>query len=75
MGPVKLRVSHADYKMESIFRVFFFKDDMVLQCTKKDAEHTLLHIRSASRVGYSDLGVNTRRVKRFLKKLQQNNAT
>jgi len=70
MGAEKLS-STENYKLESVFKVFFFRDDLVLQCTKRDSVSTYLHIRSASRVGYSDLGVNTRRVKRFLRKLQQ----
>jgi len=71
MGAVKLS-SNKNYQLESVFRVFFFKDDLNLQCTKRDSESTYLHIRSASRVGYSDLGVNRRRVKHFLRKLQRN---
>ena len=31
-----------------------------------DPDASVLHIRSASRVGYSDLGVNARRVERFV---------
>lgn len=70
MGAIKLKTDN-DYKINSVFRVFFFKDDLVLQCTKRNPESTYLHIRSASRVGYSDLGVNRRRVNHFLRKLQR----
>ena len=35
-------------------------------------EGTALHIRSASRKGYSDFGVNRRRVKRFFAELEPN---
>ena len=40
-------------------RVFGFTDDLELQV---DAEAGVIHVRSASRVGYSDLGVNRKRV-------------
>jgi len=71
MGAIKLS-SDKNYKLQSVFKVLFFRDDFALQCTKRDSESTYLHIRSASRVGYSDLGVNRRRVKKFLKNLQLN---
>lgn len=48
-------------------RVFRFVDDFELRL---DPEHDLVHIRSASRVGYSDLGVNRKRVERFKAALQ-----
>jgi uncharacterized protein (DUF1499 family) len=40
-------------------RVFRFVDDVELLV---DPERRLVHVRSASRVGYSDLGANRRRV-------------
>ena len=40
-------------------RIFRFVDDLELQV---DAEAGLIRVRSASRVGYSDMGVNRRRV-------------
>lgn len=40
-------------------RIFRFVDD--LEC-RLDARAGVIHLRSASRVGYSDLGVNRRRV-------------
>lgn len=53
--------------MAAIFKssVFRFIDDFEVRI---DMGKRLLHIRSASRTGYSDLGVNRRRVKRFKKK-------
>ena len=47
-----------------IFRtpVFRFIDDVEFFA---DEEARLLHFRSASRVGYSDLGVNRRRMKKL----------
>jgi len=43
-------------------RLFRFVDDFTLRV---DSSARLLHIRSASRVGYGDFGVNRRRVERF----------
>ena len=40
-------------------RIFRFIDDMEL---RMDKENQLIHIRSGSRVGYSDMGANRRRV-------------
>jgi uncharacterized protein (DUF1499 family) len=43
-------------------RILRFVDDMEFVF---DREHTLIHVRSASRVGYSDLGVNRKRVEKI----------
>lgn len=48
-------------------RFFRFVDDLEL---RYDAESKLLHIRSASRVGHSDLGVNAKRVEAIRQHLQ-----
>jgi uncharacterized protein (DUF1499 family) len=48
-----------------VIPVFRFRDDVHIAFTEGD-QNTHLHIRSASRVGKSDLGVNRRRVKKFL---------
>lgn len=47
--------------------IFRFVDDFEIRNDKKS--HTL-HVRSASRSGYSDFGVNKRRVEAFLKQLK-----
>ncbi len=45
-------------------RVFRFVDDLEFLL---DAGQQLIHVRSAARTGYSDLGVNRRRVERIRK--------
>lgn len=70
MGPESLTAKPEQWKLETVFRLFLFRDDMVLQVTEKDSISSYLHIRSASRVGESDLGVNRRRVRTFLDKLE-----
>lgn len=71
LRPVDLNTTKENYRIDSIFRVFFFYDDMEIQLTPKDTASSYIHIRSASRIGFSDLGVNTRRVKKFLKRLDR----
>jgi len=73
IDPENINLSRDQWKIDSVFRVFFFRDDMVLQLTEdRDAPgSSYLHIRSASREGYSDLGVNTRRVRAFLNELER----
>lgn len=44
-----------------------FRDDLELQV---DPEARVVHVRSASRVGRSDLGVNRRRVERLRQRMQ-----
>ena len=43
-------------------RVFRFIDDMELRL---DEENDVIHVRSSSRVGYSDMGANRRRVEQL----------
>ena len=66
LGPVSVdttanaRVAHAVYRV-----ALMFKDDVNVAVMPRDDGGSTLHIRSASRVGYSDLGVNKRRVESF----------
>jgi uncharacterized protein (DUF1499 family) len=48
--------------------VFRYVDDVELRL---DESQGLIHIRSASRVGHSDFGVNRKRVKRIMRTLQR----
>jgi uncharacterized protein (DUF1499 family) len=49
-------------------RLFGWADDLELRI---DTEAGVVHVRSASRVGYSDLGVNRRRVERLRAALRE----
>lgn len=52
--------SQADYVHAVVSsRLLRFRDDVEIWI---DAEGRLVHFRSASRIGYSDLGVNRRRI-------------
>mgnify|MGYP006281097867 CR=1 FL=1 len=53
--------------IDAVFRIPFFgwKDDVNIRLETAGSGETLIHIRSASRVGYSDLGVNRMRIKKL----------
>ena len=51
-------------------RIFRFVDDLVCRL---DRENGLIHIRSASRIGYSDFGVNRKRVEMIRTRMEQTN--
>jgi uncharacterized protein (DUF1499 family) len=42
--------------------LFGFVDDVEFLLSEQDTENTTIHVRSASRLGYSDFGVNRKRV-------------
>lgn len=48
--------------------LFRFKDDLEL---RMDTSRGAIHVRSASRVGYSDFGLNRRRVRRLRRLFEQ----
>jgi uncharacterized protein (DUF1499 family) len=52
-------------------RVFRFVDDLECRLASEDG---VIHVRSASRVGYSDLGVNRRRVEHLRKRFKNEKA-
>ncbi len=64
-----LSVTPETRRIDAVFTVFLFKDDLAL-AVEPHKEGAALHIRSASRVGYSDFGVNRRRVERFFRALK-----
>jgi uncharacterized protein (DUF1499 family) len=49
---------------------FGFKDDVVIRFTETE-EGTRVDMRSKSRIGRSDIGVNAKRIERFLKDLER----
>jgi uncharacterized protein (DUF1499 family) len=77
MGPVELTLEPEAARLHAVFRVaLVFKDDVSVAVTTDDGggggaapDRATLHVRSASRLGYSDLGVNRRRVDRFFERL------
>lgn len=55
-------------RAEFISRLFRFVDDVEFYFPETRAGKTLIHIRSASRIGYSDLGVNRKRIEHIRSK-------
>jgi uncharacterized protein (DUF1499 family) len=58
---------NSDIHAESRSMIFRFVDDLMLHLNPSNG---LIHVRSASRTGYSDFGVNRRRVESLRKKLR-----
>jgi uncharacterized protein (DUF1499 family) len=63
----------AEGRIEAVDRTFWFgfRDDVVIRITEAEDGRTRLDVRSASRVGRSDLGTNARRIRDFLTRLQE----
>ena len=58
-----------DYiRVEFTSALFRFVDDVEFYFPQEKADETVIHIRSASRVGSSDLGVNRKRMERIRSK-------
>ena len=74
MGPVEMNVQPSDRSVHTVFRVaLLFKDDVdvIIEPHGAANDQSALHIRSASRVGGYDFGVNGRRVDRFFHRLEK----
>lgn len=65
LGPTASSADTDARRAHAVYRVaLVFKDDVNVAVEPHDGG-SVVHVRSASRVGYSDLGVNARRVERF----------
>lgn len=66
----RVDVVESDYiHAEFVSRIFRFVDDVELYFPSRDGGEIVVHIRSASRVGRSDLGVNRKRVEAIRSRL------
>jgi uncharacterized protein (DUF1499 family) len=71
LSPVQLRPQPDSMRASAVYRVaLVFKDDVQI-AVDPQAPGSVLHVRSASRVGESDLGVNRRRVERLLRHIEE----
>lgn len=71
LGPTSLELSPDSMRASAVYRVaLVFKDDVDV-AVDTTARGSRLHVRSASRVGHSDLGVNARRVDRLLRAIDE----
>jgi uncharacterized protein (DUF1499 family) len=63
---VKIVVVENNYiRAEFTSRFFRFVDDLELYFPATGLDEVVIHVRSASRIGYSDFGVNRKRVERI----------
>ena len=65
---MKIHEQDTQIHAEARSRVFGFVDDMDIVI---DTEQRVIHVRSASRSGHYDFGVNRRRVEKLREQLQQ----
>jgi uncharacterized protein (DUF1499 family) len=74
MFPHKIVCDSQSLQIDSVFRipVFGFMDDVTILAEPAGDDKSVLHIKSASRIGRGDFGVNRRRVRRILKRIDDN---
>lgn len=71
LGPAHLQTAPDSMRASAVYRVaWIFKDDVDIAVESR-SDGSLLHVRSASRVGHNDLGVNRRRVQRILTSVEE----
>ena len=61
-----LRVTPTELGLTAVFRSGPFRDDVAIAVTPGADGGSVLHVRSAARVGESDLGVNRRRARQLV---------
>ncbi|MFU8813257.1 MAG: DUF1499 domain-containing protein [Balneolaceae bacterium] len=66
-------INRSDGRIEATEKLawFGFKDDVVLRFTETEAGETRVDMRSKSRIGRSDIGVNADRIRSFLADLEK----
>ena len=68
---VKILINRETYiRAEFSSSVFRFVDDVEFYFPQTGGDKTIIHVRSASRIGYSDLGVNRKRIERIRTRFQ-----
>lgn len=71
LGPAHLQTAPDSMRASAVYRVaWIFKDDVDVAVESR-SDGSMLHLRSASRVGHSDLGVNRRRAHRILSAVKE----
>jgi uncharacterized protein (DUF1499 family) len=67
---VKIITSTENYvRAEFTSLIFRFVDDVEFYIPDQAPETSVMHVRSASRVGYSDFGVNRKRIEKIRRQL------
>ncbi len=73
MNAETITPNQADKRIDAIFRipVFGYRDDVAISI-KAEGNSSKVYIRSASREGYWDIGVNSIRVNRLIRNVKNN---
>ena len=72
----KIIVAEDHYiRVEFISKVFRFIDDLKFYFPNTKSKEMTIHVRSASRVGHSDFGVNRKRIEQIRSKFKEINKT
>jgi uncharacterized protein (DUF1499 family) len=66
-----LRVTPTELGATAVFKAGPFRDDVAVAVTPEGEGRSTLHVRSASRVGESDLGLNRLRARRIAAEVEQ----
>ena len=71
-GWTLLEANRAEGRIEAVAASFWFgfKDDVVIRITDSSEGGARIDIRSASRIGRSDIGANAKRIRRFADKVR-----
>lgn len=65
----KIKVAEDNYiRAEFTSRIFRFVDDVEFYFPDTKSKKRIIHVRSASRIGHSDLGVNRKRIEQIRSK-------
>ena len=68
----KILMAKENYIRAEFKSTFFgFVDDVEFYFSEAQTSEKVIHIRSASRVGYTDFGINRKRIERIQSKLKQ----
>lgn len=72
---VEINTTNQDFSITAVYQipVFGWLDDVEIRFEADTVirNHTFIHLKSSSREGYYDLGVNKRRINRILKKARK----
>ena len=63
-----LKIQDNYIRVEFTSALFRFVDDVEFYFPEKQGDEMIIHVRSASRVGYSDLGANRKRIEQIRSK-------
>jgi uncharacterized protein (DUF1499 family) len=71
MQRTKIIVTEENYiQVEFMSKTFGFVDDVEFYFPSTQSERIIIHFRSASRLGHSDLGVNRKRIEQIRKQFE-----